>query len=92
MKLNEIKSKIRKILKRHGVVRAGIFGSYARGEQKKASDIDVLVKTAKPMGFDFVGIKFDLEDALGKNVDLVSYQALHKLLRKQILSEEVRII
>ncbi len=92
MKLEEIKSKIKKVLKKYGVVRAGIFGSYARGEQNDKSDVDVLVKLSKPMGFDFVGIKFDLEDTLGKSVDLVSYRALHKLLKKQILKEEVRII
>ncbi len=51
MELKELKSKIRKVLKKHGVVRAGIFGSYARGEQKKNSDIDILVQTSKTNGF-----------------------------------------
>ncbi|KHO50976.1 MAG: hypothetical protein QT05_C0047G0025 [archaeon GW2011_AR13] len=43
-KLDSIKLKIARILKNYGVVRAGIFGSYARGEQKKDSDIDILIE------------------------------------------------
>ena len=42
--LNKLKNIIIPILKKNGVVRAGIFGSYARGEQNKNSDVDVLVK------------------------------------------------
>ena len=45
--LLEIKRKAVPLLKKYGVVRAGIFGSYARGEQKKRSDIDILVKINK---------------------------------------------
>jgi len=92
MELNEIKSKIKKVLKRHGVVRAGIFGSYARGEQKKNSDIDILIQPPKGIGFGFVGIQFELEDRLKRKVDLLSYRAIHPLLKKRILKEEIRII
>lgn len=92
MKLSEIKSKIKKILKKHGVVRAGIFGSYARGEESLDSDIDILVETLKPMGFDFIKIEFDLRDALKKKVDLITYKSIHPLLKEKILGEEVRII
>ncbi|MBU2104351.1 MAG: nucleotidyltransferase family protein [Nanoarchaeota archaeon] len=90
--IKEIKSKIVEILKKHGVVRAGIFGSYAKGENKKGSDIDILVKTSKPLGFEFIGIKLELEDKLGKKVDLLTYKAIHPLLKKRILKEEIRII
>ncbi len=92
MELNEIKSKIKKVLKRHGIVRAGIFGSYARGEQKKNSDVDILIQPPKGIGFGFVGIQFELEDRLKRKVDLLSYGAIHPLLKKRILDEEVRII
>ena len=44
------------------------------------------------MGFEFVGIKFELEDKLKRKVDLVSYRGLHPLLKNRILKEEVRII
>jgi len=91
-KIESIKKKIVPVLKKHGVVRAGIFGSYARGEQKKNSDVDILVKLSKPLGFGFVGIQFELEDKLKTKVDLLTYTSIHPRLKKRILNEEVRII
>jgi len=90
--IEKIKSKIVKVLKKYGVVRAGIFGSYARGENKKNSDIDVLVEFSRPVGFEFAGIEFELEKKLKKKVDLLTYKSVHPLLKKRILSEEIRII
>ena len=91
-KLRQIAKIIVPILKKNGVVKAGIFGSYARGEEKKRSDIDMLVKPPKGIGFGFVGIQLELEDKLKKKVDLLSYGAIHPLLKERILKEEVRII
>ena len=90
--IEKIKKKIIPILKKNKVVRAGIFGSYARGEQGKDSDIDILVKTSSPLGFEFIGIQFELEEKLKKKVDLLTYKSIHPLLRKRILDEEIRII
>ncbi len=90
--IEKIKSKIVKVLKKYGVVRAGIFGSYARGENKKNSDIDVLVEFSRPVGFEFAGIEFELEKKLKKKVDLLTYKSVHPLLKKRILNEEIRII
>ena len=87
-----LKRKIVKILKKNNIVRAGIFGSYARGEAKKDSDIDILVETSRPIGFAFVGIQFELEKKLKKKVDLLTYNSIHPLLKKRILNEEVRIL
>lgn len=81
------------LMKQQGVVKAGIFGSYARGEQKKESDVDILVQLKKGDGyFELVGLEQDLIRALGREVDLVTYGSLHPLLRDRILKEEVRII
>ena len=92
-KIEEIKSKIVKILKKNGVVRAGVFGSYARGEEKEGSDIDILVEIKKKISlFDFVGIKIELEDELGKKVDLVEYKVVKPRIRESVLDGEVRII
>ena len=56
-----IKKKIMPILKKNKVVRAGIFGSYARGEQKKNSDVDILVEIKKRISlFDFAGKKISV--------------------------------
>ncbi|MBI5306010.1 nucleotidyltransferase family protein [Candidatus Wolfebacteria bacterium] len=84
-----IKNKIVPILKRQGVLRAALFGSAARGEMKKKSDIDILVKLPKKMSLlDVVGLKLDLEEKLGKKVDLVEYAAIHPLLKDIILKEQ----
>ena len=90
--ISKIKPKILRILKKYKIKKASIFGSYVRGKQKKDSDIDILVKPAKRMGLEFVGMAFELEDNLGKKVDLVTYKSIHPLLKKKILSEEIRII
>ena len=55
----EIKRKIAPVLKRNGVKRAGIFGSYARGEQKKNSDIDILIEFDGSL-LDLVGIEMEM--------------------------------
>lgn len=84
-----IKNKIISILKRQGVTRAAFFGSVARGEAKKNSDIDILVELPKKMSLlDVVGLKLDLEEKLGKKVDLVEYAAIHPLLKDNILKEQ----
>ncbi|MFA4890145.1 MAG: nucleotidyltransferase family protein [Candidatus Paceibacterota bacterium] len=89
METAEIKRKIVPILKRQGVLRAAVFGSVARGEMTKKSDIDILVKLAKNKSLlDLVGLRLELKDKLGRNVDVVSYGGIHPLLRDIILKEQ----
>src|SRR3990167_97802 len=91
--LKKIAVKIIPVLKKHGVTKAGIFGSYARGEQKKKSDVDILVKIKKDMSLlDFVGLKLELENIVGRKVDLVEYSVIKPRIKRQILSEEIKII
>jgi hypothetical protein len=90
--INVIKRKAIPVLKRNNVVRAGIFGSFARGEETRNSDIDILIKTNKPLGFNFMKIQFELEKKIGREVDLLTYNSIHPLLKKRILNEEIRII
>ncbi len=91
-KLDKLIPKIREVLKKNKVKKAGIFGSYARGEEKKDSDIDILIEPPKGIGFGFVGIQFELENKLGRKVDLVTYKYLSPYLKEKILKSEVRII
>ncbi|MFZ4427370.1 MAG: type VII toxin-antitoxin system MntA family adenylyltransferase antitoxin [Saprospiraceae bacterium] len=92
MKIEEIKDTIVPILVRHHIKRAGIFGSMAKGNATFDSDIDILVELGVPMSLlEFIRIKYELEDLLGKKVDLVEYQAVKPRLKNQILSEEIRI-
>ena len=66
----------------------GLFGSYLRGEQRKDSDIDVLVEFDKVNSlFDLADMEFYLEDVLGKEVDLVPKDSLRKHIGKYILQE-----
>jgi len=91
--LNGLIPKIRKILKKNNIKKAGIFGSYARGEEKKDSDIDILIQPTKDMSLlDISGIKIELEETLGKKIDIVSYNYIHPYLRNRILESEVKII
>lgn len=90
--IEKLKPEIIKILKKNKIEKAGIFGSYTRGEQKKNSDIDIIIEPAKKMGLEFIGVKLELEDKLGKKIDLVTYKGIHPLLKKRILNEEIRII
>ena len=89
MTAQSIKRKIIPILKRQGVTKAALFGSVARGEMKKRSDVDILIKLEKGKSlFDFVGLKLELEDKLKKKVDLVMYGAIKPRLKDIILKDE----
>jgi len=92
--LAEIKEKTVPILKRHNVVEAYVFGSTARGDNRHDSDVDILVRFNKMENlFEFVGVKLDLEDALGgRKVDLVQMEALKKRFRPYVDQDKVRII
>lgn len=87
-----VEKKIVSILKKNGVTKAGIFGSYARGEAKKNSDIDILILPPRGIGFRFVGIQLELEKKLKRKVDLVSYDGISPYLKKYILKDEIKIL
>jgi len=92
-KVNRLRSKILPLLKHNGVVKAGIFGSFARGEEKKGSDIDILIqfKGGKTL-LDLVSLERELKIVLGRNVDLLTYDSINHLIKERILNEEVRVI
>ena len=66
----------RRALKRFGVKSMALFGSTARDKMRKKSDIDVLVQFDKSTCANYIGLKFYLEDLLGREVDLVTPKAL----------------
>ena len=91
-RLKEIEKKIVPILKKYDVKRAGFFGSYVRGDERKNSDVDILVKLKKELSLlDVIEIKLELEKAIKKKVDLVEYEIIRAELKKHILGEEVPI-
>ncbi len=91
--LQKIKSLIVKTLKAHGIRRAGIFGSYARGDYHQTSDVDILIQKPKKIDlYKFIGFKQELEDVLGKKVDLITYSGIRSELKERILHDEVKLI
>ncbi len=92
-KVEAVAAKAIPILKRYGVTRAGVFGSYARGEQRPSSDLDLLVDLPDGSSlFDLVGLQLDIGDELGVEVDAHTYRSLNPLLRDRILAEEIRLL
>jgi len=93
MKLEEIKVKIIPVLRRYDVRKAAIFGSYVKGEEREDSDIDILVefKGEKSL-LDLAGLKIELEETLGRKVDVLTYNSLHPLLKEKILQEQKVIL
>lgn len=91
--ITRLKPAIVKILKKNGVVRAGIFGSFAKGKAKKNSDIDLLIqfKGQKSL-LDLVGLQQELEEKFGRKFDLLTYKSINYLLKDSILGSEVRIL
>ena len=89
MTTQSIKKEVTPILKRRGVIKAALFGSVARGESKRNSDIDMLIKIKKNKSLlDIVRLKLELEKKLGRKVDLVEYSAIRPLFKDIILSEQ----
>lgn len=89
----EIKEKIVPLLKENKVTKAGIFGSYARGEEKKGSDVDILIEMNDGKGLmSIIALKLLLEKKLRRKVDLVEYSLIRRELKKRILNEEIPII
>ena len=88
-KLEELKPVLKE---RYQVETLGFFGSYARGEQKKKSDIDVIVEFSQPNTidlFDFIELEDFLSKKLGVKVDLVTKSALKPMIKDQILKETI---
>lgn len=74
-----------------GVRELGVFGSFARGEQSKDSDVDVLVDLETKTFDSYMELLFFLEDLFGRSVDLVMKGAIKPRIRDRILSETIYV-
>jgi len=91
--LKKLKEEIAHILKRHDVYQAAIFGSFATGEASQHSDVDILVEFIGTKSLlDLVALKMEMEEALQRKVDVLTYDSLSPLIREQVLKEQVTII
>lgn len=92
-KIEEIKKKAVPILREAGVTRSSLFGSVVRGEVRKDSDIDILVELPKGKSLlDLVRLEKKLKGVLGKEVDMLTYNSIHPLVKDYIQIDQVQII
>ena len=93
MELEEIREKIIPLLRSYGVKKAALFGSFVRGEEREDSDIDILVEfEGEKSLLDLAGLKIELEELLGRKIDVLTYNSLHPLLKDRILKEQKVIL
>jgi predicted nucleotidyltransferase len=86
--LGSFRAIILPIARRHHARNVRIFGSFARGDERHSSDIDILVRMpARASLLDLIGLKQDLEAALRRKVDLLTDDGLSPYLRERILRE-----
>ena len=79
-----------RIAAKHGAYNVRIFGSIARGEATRGSDIDLLIEKGPTTSPWFpAGLVLELEESLGRRVDVVTEKALNPLLRDRVLREAV---
>jgi predicted nucleotidyltransferase len=88
--LRDKRNEILEIARRHGATNVRIFGSVARGAARLDSDVDFLVRPeTKTSPWFPAGLVLDLEELLGRKVDVVTEGGLHWYIRDRILAEAV---
>lgn len=86
--IEDLRPAILAVTRDHGARDVRVFGSFVRDEQTPESDVDLLVEL--PQGatlFDHAGLLIDLEEALDRKVDVLTYNGISRHLRRRILSE-----
>ena len=92
MSIAEIKEKITPLLNKYDVAYAGVFGSFARGEENAHSDVDIVVKFKGPATFDnYLKLDNAIRSTLDKDVDLLTENSINRFLRPHI-EQDLKII
>ena len=89
-----IVNKLQTFFPAYPIEKAWVFGSYARGEETRKSDVDVMVRfdeNARISLFDYAGIMIDLEKALHKKVDLVEEGQLRRWARESAEQDKILV-
>ena len=90
--LDLIKQKIKPVAQKYNLMYVWVFGSYAKKTQRKDSDVDILVRTEDVLGgFKIVEVKYALEDALNKQVDIITTGSIKGSLLENEDLEEVLV-
>lgn len=92
-KIKEISEKVVPIFKKYGIARAGVFGSYARGDNRPDSDVDILVTLGDGIFtlLDIARLKDEMRSHLKKEVDIVSDRAVNPYFKDYIYKDLVLI-
>lgn len=80
-------------LRKQGVTSLFLFGSFARGEEHRHSDVDLFCDLApdSKLGFGFFALADRIADAVGRSVDLTTRDGLHPLIREDVMREAVQV-
>ena len=90
--LEKLNAEAADLREKYGVKSLAVFGSMARGDDHEGSDVDVLVRFEGRATFDnFMGLKLDLEDLLGRRVDLLTPKCLRPEMESEIEREAIRV-
>ena len=90
--LEKISEKVKRVAKKYNLMYIWVFGSYAKKKQKKNSDIDIIVRTEDVSeGFKIVEVKFALEEALEKEIDIITTGSIEGSLLEGEDLEEVLV-
>lgn len=90
--LEKISEKVKPVAKKYNLTYIWVFGSYAKKKQRRDSDIDIIVKTEDVAeGFKIVEVKFALEEALQKEVDIITTGSIKGSLLENEDLEEVLV-
>ncbi len=91
--IDKYKQAIVPILIKNDVDKAGIFGSFARGEAREDSNIDIQVhfKSRKSL-FDLARLELELEKESKRKVEVITYSSINPLIKERILKEEVKLL
>lgn len=91
--IEKIKEASTPIMTKYGVKRAGVFGSFARGDYKAESDIDIVIEfdSGKTL-FDLIRLRNELQNQLNRAVDIITYNSIHPFLREEIFKNQITIL
>jgi hypothetical protein len=88
--INQIRGMQRELHEKYHLSRIGIFGSFSQGHQTEKSDLDLVVEFERPIGImAFVHLKDQIREKLGIQVDLVTPEGLHPLVRDTVMREVI---
>ncbi len=93
MTFARVKKIIIPILRDHDVRRASVFGSFAYGRVSRTSDLDLIVEfSGKKSLLDLVSLKLELKKAVNRDVDILTPNSIHPLIKKQITKKTIKVL